>query len=82
MKRILENVRGDGFDPKKIKVGTHGLIIEKDGRSGVLLPQVPVENGWDRLTYLDQVCLKAGLPAGAWRRGAKLSVFEAIIFHE
>lgn len=69
-------------DPKKIEVGRHGLIIEKDGRSGVLLPQVPVENGWDRRIFLEQICLKAGLPAGAWRRGAKLSVFEAIIFHE
>ena len=69
-------------DPKKIKVGTHGLIIEKDGRHGVLLPQVPVENGWDRPTFLDQICIKAGLPPGAWRRGAKLSVFEAIVFHE
>jgi AmmeMemoRadiSam system protein B/AmmeMemoRadiSam system protein A len=69
-------------DPKSVKVGVHGLIVEKDGRSGVLLPQVAVDEGWDRTTFLDQVCLKAGLPRDAWKRGAKLSVFEAIVFHE
>lgn len=69
-------------DPKAVRVGTHGLIVEKDGRSGVLLPRVPVDEGWDRTTFLDQVCLKAGLPADAWRRGARLSVFEAVVFHD
>jgi AmmeMemoRadiSam system protein A len=69
-------------NPREVKVGTHGLIVERDGRKGLLLPQVPVENGWDRETFLDQASLKAGLPADAWRRGAKLSVFEAIVFHE
>jgi AmmeMemoRadiSam system protein B/AmmeMemoRadiSam system protein A len=69
-------------DPKAVNVGLHGLIVEKDGRSGVLLPQVAVDEGWDRTTFLDQVCLKAGLPRDAWKRGAKLSVFEAIVFHE
>lgn len=69
-------------DPRLVKVGTHGLIVEKDGSRGVLLPQVPVENGWDRETFLRQGCLKAGLPPDAWKRGAKLSVFEAIVFHE
>ena len=68
--------------PKAIVIGTHGLIVEKDGRSGVLLPRVAVDEGWDRTTFLDQVCLKAGLPADAWRRGAKLSVFEAVVFRE
>ena len=69
-------------DPRLVKVGTHGLIVEKDGAKGVLLPQVPVDNGWDRETFLGQGCLKAGLPRDAWKRGAKLSVFEAIVFHE
>jgi AmmeMemoRadiSam system protein B/AmmeMemoRadiSam system protein A len=69
-------------NPREITVGTHGLIVERDGREGVLLPQVPVENGWDRETFLEQASLKAGLPRDAWRRGAKLSVFEAIVFHE
>lgn len=69
-------------DPGLVKVGTHGLVVERDGRKGLLLPQVPVENGWDRETFLAQASLKAGLPADAWKRGAKLSVFEAIVFHE
>jgi AmmeMemoRadiSam system protein B/AmmeMemoRadiSam system protein A len=68
--------------PMLVKVGTHGLIIEKDGLKGLLLPQVPVENGWDRETFLRETCVKAGLPRDAWKRGAKLSVFEAIVFHE
>ncbi len=69
-------------NPRAVRVGTHGLIIERDGRKGLLLPQVPVENGWDRETYLEQASLKAGLPRDAWRRGARISVFEAIVFHE
>jgi AmmeMemoRadiSam system protein A len=69
-------------NPREVTVGTHGLIVERDGRKGVLLPQVPVENGWDRETFLEQASLKAGLPRDAWKRGAKLSVFEAIVFHE
>jgi len=69
-------------DPGLVKVGVHGIIVERDGRKGLLLPQVPVENGWDRETFLAQASLKAGLPADAWKHGAKLSVFEAIVFHE
>ncbi|MBN2264665.1 MAG: AmmeMemoRadiSam system protein B [Candidatus Aminicenantes bacterium] len=69
-------------DPRRVKVGTHGLIVERDDRRGLLLPQVPVEHGWDRETFLGECCVKAGLPRDAWRRGAKLSVFEAIVFHE
>jgi hypothetical protein len=68
--------------PDLVRIGTHGLIVEKGGAKGVLLPQVPVDNGWDRETFLCQGCLKAGLPQDAWKRGAKLSVFEAIVFHE
>lgn len=69
-------------DPRQVKVGTHGLIVEQAGAKGVLLPQVPGEFGWSREEFLDQVCLKAGLPRGAWKKGARLSVFEAIVFHE
>jgi AMMECR1 domain-containing protein len=42
---------------------------------------VPVENNWDREMFLDQACLKAGLPPDAWKKGAEISVFEAIVFH-
>jgi len=69
-------------DPRQVKVGTHGLIVEQAGAKGVLLPQVPGEFGWSREEFLDQVCLKAGLPREAWKKGARLSVFEAIVFHE
>ena len=69
-------------DARRVEVGRHGLVVERGERRGLLLPQVPVENGWDRDTFLEQGCLKAGLPADAWRRGAKLYVFEAIVFKE
>lgn len=68
--------------PAKIKVGRHGLVIEKGNRKGLLLPQVATENGWDSLTFLQQVCLKAGLPPDAWRQGARLYTFEALVFAE
>jgi AMMECR1 domain-containing protein len=45
-----------------------------------LLPQVPVEHGWDRITFLEQTCKKAGLPKDAWREGAMLEAFTAEIF--
>jgi len=65
-----------------VAVGRHGIVISRGGRKGVLLPQVPVENGWDRETFLQEGCLKAGLPPDAWQKGAKVCVFEAIVFHE
>ena len=67
-------------DPNLVKVGKHGLVVEMNGRKGLLLPQVPVENHWDRETFLEQACLKAGLPPDAWKKGAKLQSFEAIVF--
>jgi MEMO1 family protein len=69
-------------DPALVVVGRHGIIISQNGRKGVLLPQVPVENGWDRETFLAQGCVKAGLAPDAWRKGARIAVFEAIVFHE
>ena len=67
-------------DPGSIVVGTHGVYLEKDGRAAVFLPQVPVEQGWDRKTYLEQLCAKAGLPKDAWKaKDAKISVFTADI---
>jgi len=70
-------------DPQKVKVGVHGILLEGRGRSGVLLPQVPVEQGWDLDEYLDYICLKAGLPQGyCFAPDAKLSTFTAIVFGE
>jgi AmmeMemoRadiSam system protein B/AmmeMemoRadiSam system protein A len=67
-------------DPSLVEVGKHGLFVKWKGRSGLLLPQVPVENGWSRRTFLEQACLKAGLSKDAWKSGAKLYVFEADVF--
>ncbi len=69
-------------DPDKIKVGRDGLVIEMNGRKGLLLPQVPVEFGWNRQQFLEQVCLKAGLPRDSWKKGAKLQRFAALVFAE
>jgi len=67
---------------EEVEVGRHGLMISHGGRRGLLLPQVPVELGWDRETFLDQTCVKAGLPTDAWRRGATLQAFTAEVFGE
>jgi AmmeMemoRadiSam system protein A len=67
---------------EEIDLGRHGLIVEQGTSRGLLLPQVPTEHGWDRDTFLDHTCLKAGLAADAWRRGARIFVFEAQVFGE
>jgi len=68
-------------DPDSIDIGRQGLVITKGRRTGVLLPQVAAESGWDRVTFLNQVCLKAGLPPEAWRDSASsLYVFTAEVF--
>jgi AmmeMemoRadiSam system protein B/AmmeMemoRadiSam system protein A len=69
-------------DAGDVEVGRHGLYITKGGRSGVLLPQVATEYGWDRTTFLEQTCRKAGLGPGEWKEGAVISVFEAEVFGE
>ncbi len=66
----------------EIQVGRHGLLITGGGRRGLLLPQVPVERGWEATTFLEQTCRKAGLPLDAWRRGANLEAFTAEIFSD
>lgn len=68
--------------PEEVEVGRHGLMVAQGGRRGLLLPQVPVELGWDRETFLDQTCVKAGLPPSAWRHGATLRAFTAEVFGE
>jgi AmmeMemoRadiSam system protein A len=69
--------------PDEVIVGQHGLLISAWGRSGVLLPQVPVEFGWDRKTFLEQVCRKAGLSPDTWKSSfAQLYGFEGFVFSE
>lgn len=65
----------------EIEVGRDGLMIRKGFMSGLLLPQVPVEQGWDRETFLEHTCYKAGLPLNAWR-DAELWKFQALVFSE
>jgi len=68
--------------PEEVDVGRHGLMVAQGRMRGLLLPQVPVELGWDRETFLDQTCVKAGLPPSAWRHGATLQGFTAEVFGE
>ena len=68
-------------DPRQVRVGTHGLVIGRGSQRGLLLPQVAVENNWNRDEFLKQACLKAGLPADDWKKGADIFVFEALIIH-
>jgi len=69
-------------DTSEIEVGKHGIIISKGLNKGLLLPQVPTEYGWDRETYLNHGCLKAGLEQDAWRKGVHIEVFSAQVFSE
>lgn len=69
--------------PSKIKVGTDGLIVERGMHKGLLLPQVPVEWGWNEEEFLCQCSLKAGQPPDSWlMKDAKIFKFQAIIFEE
>lgn len=69
--------------PEDVEVGQHGLLLRYRGRSGLLLPQVPVAQRWDRETFLDYTCRKAGLPPGSWRDPqCELLAFTAIVFGE
>ena len=68
-----------------VEIGIHGVVVRKGQRSGLLLPQVAPEWGWDVPTLLTQVCLKAGLPEDAWRTGnppATVYRFRAEVFGE
>ena len=65
---------------EEVEVGRHGLLISKIGYRGLLLPQVPTERNWDRITFLEQTCRKAGLPVDAWKQGATIEAFTAEVF--
>jgi uncharacterized protein len=76
---ILSDLRRTAAE--SVVPGFHGLSIVLSGRKGVFLPQIATEAGWDRETLLEQTCLKAGLPADAWRDPAvEISVFTAEVF--
>ena len=68
-------------DPRCVCVGTHGVMIRRGFSSGLLLPQVATEQGWDRETFLSHACRKAGLPPDAWKNpGTQIEVFTATVF--
>ena len=69
-------------DISAVTVGRHGLVVEYEGRRGLLLPQVATEWTWNAEEFASQTCVKAGLPGDAWRKGAQLYKFEAEVFAE
>lgn len=70
-------------DPREIKVGEDGIFITRGMNRGVFLPQVATEQDWDRETFLENCCYKAGLPGDAWeQKGTRIEKFQAIIFGE
>jgi len=69
--------------PSKIKVGRDGLIVKTSFNSGLLLPQVPQEYGWNEEEFLGHTCEKAGLPKEQWKdKDTKILKFEGIVFKE
>jgi len=70
-------------DTAQIKVGEHGLLMKNGGSEGLLLPQVPVEQKWDRQTFLEQTCVKAGMPQNCWKEeDTDIFLFTAVVFNE
>lgn len=74
----MKEVKG----PSEIVIGRDGTLIQKGGRSAVFLPQVAPEQGWSRDEMLEHLCLKAGLPADAYKSNCRFFTFQAIIFSE
>jgi len=68
---------------QEIEVGRDGILIERGNARGLLLPQVATSYGWDRETFLDHTCRKAGLDQGCWRKpNTVISTFSAEVFGE
>jgi AmmeMemoRadiSam system protein A len=68
-------------DVSEIQVGVHGIYLEKGYHTGLLLPQVATEYNWDRNTFLEYTCLKAGLPKDAYKgKDINIYIFSADVF--
>jgi AmmeMemoRadiSam system protein A len=68
---------------EEIRVGVHGIMLRNGFRSGLLLPQVATEYGWDRETFLTHTCYKAGLTGDCWRSPeTEIEIFSAVVFGE
>jgi AmmeMemoRadiSam system protein B/AmmeMemoRadiSam system protein A len=74
----LQEVRS----PQEIVPGRDGVFMSRESRAAIFLPRVATDQGWDREELLDRLCLKAGLPRGSWREGARLYTFRAEVFRE
>jgi AmmeMemoRadiSam system protein A len=69
------------MDVNEIEIGVHGIYIKKGWLSGLLLPQVATEYRWDRETFLENTCMKAGLPSHAWKDSdTEIYIFSADVF--
>ena len=69
------------LDVRQIKVGQHGLLMKNGQHQGLLLPQVPVEQKWDRQQFLEETCAKADMSAGCWKdENTDVFMFTAIVF--
>ena len=68
--------------PGDVQVGRDGIIVSKGFQRGLLLPQVPVEQGWDLEQYMSWGCRKAGLAPDEWRRMVQIETFQAVVFGE
>jgi len=71
------------LDIRQIKVGQHGLLMKNGAYEGLLLPQVPVEERWDRQRFLEETCAKAGMRSGCWKdENTDIFMFTAVVFGE
>ena len=71
------------LDIRQIKVGQHGLLMKNGAHEGLLLPQVPVEEKWDRQMFLEETCAKAGMHGGCWKdENTDIFMFTAVVFGE
>jgi AmmeMemoRadiSam system protein A len=71
-------------DVNEIETGKHGIVLKKGYHQGVFLPQVATEQGWDRTTFLNQICFKAGIrDKNCWKdKDTEIFIFSAEVFKE
>ncbi len=68
-------------DANAVEIGRHGLLLKLGAKSGVFLPKVAEEQGWNLEAYLENLCYKAGLPSGSWKDSkAQIFWYEALVF--
>lgn len=68
--------------PDDVVLGRDGVSFRKDGHAGLFLPEVAVEQGWNREQLMNNLCRKAGLPEESWRKGGELYTFTTTVLHE